>query len=207
MSSKRHWDTVYKSKAPTGVSWYQPHLTKSLQLISRTGIDTAGHLIDVGGGASTLVDDLLDQGFRHVTVLDISSEALNAARSRLGERADGAVWIEADVAEAALPHHGYQVWHDRAVFHFLTRVQDRQRYVRAVHHALQPGGHLIIATFGLNGPTRCSGLEIVRYSPETLRVEFGEEFTLLESLDEEHQTPFGTQQAFIYCYFRRSATS
>ena len=207
MSSKMHWDTFYKSHAPAGVSWHQPHLTQSLQLISRTGIDPAGDIIDVGGGASTLVDDLLDQRFTHVAVLDISSEVLNAARSRLGERADDVTWIEADVTEAALPHHGYEVWHDRAVFHFLTRVQEREGYVRAVRHALQPGGHLIMATFGLNGPTRCSGLEVIRYSAETLRAEFGEEFTLLERLHEEHRTPFGTQQAFIYCYFRRSSTS
>jgi 2-polyprenyl-3-methyl-5-hydroxy-6-metoxy-1,4-benzoquinol methylase len=203
MNAKTHWDHVYETKAPTQVSWYQEHARLSLQLIQRTGVPPTARVIDVGGGASTLVDGLVAAGFQHITVLDISSASLQLACQRLGAAAAGVTWIEADVTEAALPGHAYDLWHDRAVFHFLTRPADRQRYASAVRHAVRPGGHIIIATFALDGPDRCSGLETMRYSPATLHEEFGDGFTLADHAREIHRTPFGTDQSFLYCHFRR----
>lgn len=179
----------------------------SLELIKRTGSITSARIIDVGGGASTLVDDLFAEGFDQLTVLDISSAALKAAMDRLGRRSSTKVtWVEADITQAVLPHHFYDVWHDRAVFHFLTDEEDRHCYISAARQALKPGGYIIIATFAADGPLKCSGLEIVRYSPEKLQAEFGESFELLESFEEKHQTPFDTTQNFIYCTFRKGFT-
>ncbi len=163
MERKAHWEGIYTTKTPTGVSWYQPYASKSLELIKHTGVGTSAHIIDVGGGASTLVDDLLAEGFRHLTVLDVSSAALDAARQRIGARAAQEVaWIEADITQAVLPRLHFDVWHDRAVFHFLTDADERRRYVSAASLALKPGGHLIVATFAADGPVRCSGLNVVR---------------------------------------------
>ncbi len=198
----KHWELVYETKKPTEVSWYQLHLRKSLELISRTGISKDVHVIDVGGGVSTLVDDLLAQGFKHVTVLDIAAEALSVSKSRLGKSASQVTWIEADITQVVFPSHAFDVWHDRAVFHFLTNAEDRCKYVNAARHSLKPGGHLIIAAFSLNGPPRCSGLDVVRYSLQTMQAEFGSEFELVESLTEKHVTPFNTKQEFVYCHFK-----
>jgi 2-polyprenyl-3-methyl-5-hydroxy-6-metoxy-1,4-benzoquinol methylase len=203
MERKAHWEEVYRTTAPTGVSWFQEHPGVSLELIQRTGVDKAAQIIDIGGGASTLVDALIDSGFSHISVLDISAAALAVAQQRLAAAGADVTWLEADITQATLPAHCYDVWHDRAVFHFLTRREDRQRYVDAVHHAVKPGGHIIIATFAPDGPTRCSGLEVVRYDPESLHREFGESVELVESKHETHQTPCGTGQNFIYCYFRK----
>lgn len=203
MENKTHWEKIYHRKETTQVSWYQLHPYLSLQYIQKTGVGKSGHLIDVGGGASTLVDHLLDAGFQHVTVLDISVEALERVQQRLGQRAGSVTWLEADITQTTLPHHQYEVWHDRAVFHFLTEPQDRQRYVNAVLEAVRPGGHVIVATFASDGPERCSGLEVARYDSQSLHSEFGTDFELLDSTREEHQTPFGTQQKFIYCYCRK----
>jgi 2-polyprenyl-3-methyl-5-hydroxy-6-metoxy-1,4-benzoquinol methylase len=203
METKTHWEKVYHTKTATQVSWYQLHPSLSLQHIQNTGVGKTGHIIDVGGGASTLVDHLLDDGFHHVAVLDISAAALEAAQLRLGQRAASVEWLEADITQTTLAHHKYDVWHDRAVFHFLTDGHDRQRYVNAVREAVKPGGHVIVATFASDGPDHCSGLEVVRYDPESLHNEFGADFDLLDSAREEHHTPFGTQQKFIYCYCRR----
>lgn len=203
MQSKAHWEQVYQTKQATQVSWYQLHPSQSLRHIQNTGVDRAGRVIDVGGGASTLVDHLLEAGFQNLTVLDISGAALKVAQRRLGERAGMVTWLEADITRALLPEHAYDVWHDRAVFHFLTESQDRQRYVAAVKHAVKPGGHVIVATFASDGPERCSGLDVVRYDPESLHGEFGADFELLDSTLEEHQTPFGTGQKFVYCYCRK----
>ncbi|HEX6386452.1 MAG TPA: class I SAM-dependent methyltransferase, partial [Anaerolineae bacterium] len=161
--------------APTKVSWYQEHPQLSLHFIQRTGVDLARRIIDVGGGASTLVDELLAHGFRRVTVLDISPAALRVAQQRLGKRAAAVTWREADVTRTTLPARTYDVWHDRAVFHFLTDAEDRRRYVEAVQHAVRPGGHVIVATSSLDGPTHCSGLEVVRYDSQGLHQEFGDE--------------------------------
>jgi 2-polyprenyl-3-methyl-5-hydroxy-6-metoxy-1,4-benzoquinol methylase len=201
---KAHWENIYSVKAPTEVSWYQPHPATSLELINRTGITRAAQIIDVGGGASTLVDDLLSQGYSNITVLDIASAALEKSQARLGTRATSVSWIAADITQASLPPAHYDLWHDRAVFHFLTDAKDRQSYTRAVEESLKPGGHLIVATFASDGPKKCSGLDIVRYSPDELRGEFGDTFQLIESVDEAHQTPFGSEQRFIYCHFQKT---
>ena len=202
MDPKAHWEHVYRDKPPTKVSWYQPHALRSLDLIRRVSPPPSGAIIDVGGGASTLVDDLLDAGYHDLTVLDLSATALAEARARLGARAGDVRWIEADILTAPLPRAGYSVWHDRAVFHFLTAPADRARYVRQVRSAVRSGGFVIVATFADDGPTRCSGLEVHRYSPEALHAEFGAPFQLIASEREEHVTPGGGRQAFIYCLCR-----
>lgn len=203
MENKTHWEKIYHTKESTQVSWFQLHPYLSLQYIQNTAIGKDAHIIDVGGGASTLVDHLLDDGFQHVTVLDISAEALEIVQQRLGHRAGSVIWLEADITQTTLSHHKYDVWHDRAVFHFLTEAQDRQRYVNAVTEAVRPGGHVIVATFANDGPERCSGLEVARYDPQSLHSEFGTDFELLDSIREEHKTPFGTEQKFMYCYCRK----
>jgi SAM-dependent methyltransferase len=203
MNTKTHWEHIYESKAPTQVSWYQEHAQFSLQYIQNTGIRKTGHIIDVGGGTSTLVDDLIGDGFQHISVLDVSGAALRLTQQRLGAQANHVKWIEADITQADLPHQAYDLWHDRAVFHFLTQSEDRQRYVEVVRHAVRKGGHVIVATFAPDGPERCSGLEVVRYSPGSLHSEFGDGFDVVDSTRETHQTPFGTEQKFIYCYCRK----
>lgn len=199
MDPKAHWDQVYRSKAPTAVSWYAAHLATSLRLIEQVAPDRAAHIIDVGGGESTLVDDLLSAGYRDVSVLDISATAVEVAKQRLGTDADRVTWIVDDVTHAVLPEHRYDVWHDRAVFHFLTDLGARQAYVRQVAGAMKPGGHVIVATFGPEGPKQCSGLDVVRYDADTLHDEFGTHFKLVESTTELHETPWGATQQFIYC--------
>ena len=202
MQMKTHWEQVYTSNPATEVSWFQEHSALSLRLIQGTGVGKAGRIIDVGGGASTLVDDLLALGFGNVTVLDISAIALRMAQERLGPHASQVVWMEADITTVRLPRHSYDIWHDRAVFHFLTRAEDRMRYVEAVRLAVRPGGYVIVATFAPDGPSQCSGLDTVRYSPDTLHDEFGAAFELVESTREVHVTPFSTEQRFIYCCCR-----
>jgi ubiquinone/menaquinone biosynthesis C-methylase UbiE len=185
------------------VSWFREHLDNSLQLILNTGVERDAALIDIGGGSSTLVDDLLENGFADVSVLDISAAAMLNSKARLGEKAARVNWIEADITRVSLPENHFDVWHDRAVFHFLVEPEDRRRYVELVMRSLKVGGHIIVASFGLNGPPKCSGLDVVRYSPETMHNEFGSGFKLVKSLDETHETPFGTTQEFIYCYCRK----
>ena len=202
MSLKTHWEQIYQTKAPTQVSWYQEYSLQSLQFIAQTGIAKKGHIIDVGGGPSALVGDLLRDGYQYITVLDISVAALQAARERLGSRANKVTWLEADVLQTKLAHQEYDLWHDRAVFHFLTEPEDRRLYVNTVKEAVKPGGHVIVATFASDGPERCSGLPVMRYEPESLHNEFGESFELISSANELHHTPFGTEQKFIYCYCR-----
>ena len=205
MQVKSHWEHVYETKSVDAVSWFQPHAEQSLRLIRQTGLAQTASIIDVGGGASTLVDDLLDDGFRRVTVLDVSGAALAAARARLGERAASVTWLEADITQVALPRNAYDLWHDRAVFHFLTSDRDRQAYVAAVQRAVKPGGYVIVATFAEDGPLQCSGLPVVRYSPSALHAEFGATFNLERHEREEHHTPSGSVQKFIYCYCRKAA--
>ena len=199
--SKAHWENIYSTKSPESVSWYQPHAQRSLDWIVRTGIAREAQIIDVGGGASTLVDDLLDEGYEHITVLDLSDAALHVARKRLGARAEQVRWCESDVTTAEFPALMFNVWHDRAVFHFLTEAADRRAYVKQLRHAVKPGGHIIMATFSLDGPTHCSGLPIVQYSADTLQAEFGSYFELVEHANEQHTTPSGAVQHFIYCHF------
>lgn len=202
MQSKAHWDHVYSTKPVDAVSWYQPHAEQSLALIRGTGTARSGAIIDVGGGASTLVDDLLAEGYTDLTVLDLSAAALESARRRLGPRAGLVTWLEGDVTAVELPAHHYDVWHDRAVFHFLTEEEDRKAYVASVLRSVKPLGHVIVATFAEDGPSQCSGLPVVRYSPEQLHAEFGTAFALLKQEREAHHTPLGTVQKFIYCYCR-----
>ena len=204
MHNKDHWETVYSTKAEDGVSWFQAHADTSMQLIRASGLGKGAAIMDVGGGASTLVDDLLDDGYGNVTVLDLSGEALEASRRRLGARSQNVHWLEADITQAELAPHSVDLWHDRAVFHFLTSEEDRAAYVRQVLRALKPGGHVIMATFGANGPTQCSGLPVMRYAPEGLHAEFGEAFTMLSHEEQVHHTPFGTDQQFIYCMCRKA---
>ena len=198
-----HWDRVYAAKKPDQVSWFRPHLETSLALIERaTRGDLASSIIDVGGGASTLMDDLLLRGYRNLTVLDISQAALDTARERLGPNANRVRWLRADITQADLEEQAFDVWHDRAVFHFLVNEWDRRAYMQALERAMKPGGNVVIATFGPQGPTKCSGLETVRYGAESLQVEMGERLELLESFLEAHTTPSGLPQQFLYALFR-----
>lgn len=205
MRAKEHWEQVYASRAANAVSWYQAHADRSLGLIRTTGVSRNASIIDVGGGASTLAEDLLAEGYTDLTVLDISAAAIATAKARLGERALEVRWIEADITTINLPRHCIDVWHDRAVFHFLTGSEDRMTYICAILHAVRPGGHVIIATFAEDGPKKCSGLPVVRYSPEALHAELGGAFTLLRCEREGHITPAGAVQRFLYCHLRKSA--
>ncbi|MDQ2839543.1 MAG: class I SAM-dependent methyltransferase [Acidobacteriota bacterium] len=201
MDVQQHWEKVYGTKPPDEVSWFRPHLETSLALIERVARDNpSASIIDVGGGASTLVDDLIERGYLNITVLDISEAALDVVQKRLGKVAESVRWLRADVAQSSLPARSFDVWHDRAVFHFLTTPEERLAYVRNVASAVKPGGHVIVSTFGPEGPTRCSGLDVMRYDAESLHREFGTHFRLVESSKELHDTPFGTTQQFLYCY-------
>jgi ubiquinone/menaquinone biosynthesis C-methylase UbiE len=202
MSRQKHWDRIYRTKAPTEVSWYQPEARLSLELIHRVAPGLDASVLDVGGGASTLADGLLSAGYRDVTVLDLAPAALARAQERLGELATQVRWIVADVLDAPLPAASCAVWHDRAVFHFLTDPRDRARYVAQAQRIVRPGGHVIVASFAPDGPTHCSGLEVVRYDPYGLHAEFGSAFRLLVSAKEDHRTPAGTVQPFVYCLCR-----
>jgi len=200
MDAQRHWETVYKTKRPDEVSWYRAHLDVSLALIEQAAPNRGAQIIDVGGGESTLVDDLVARQYRRVSVLDLSSTALRVAKARLSDVAVGIEWLCGDVTTFTFARHRYDVWHDRAVFHFLTRETDRVAYVQQVARAVKPGGHVIVATFGPEGPTTCSGLDVVRYSANALHEEFGASFRLESHHTELHQTPAGRQQQFVYCY-------
>ena len=202
MDRKQHWSDVYSKQAPDRVSWYLLRPTLSLELIERAGADPKTGAIDVGGGTSTLVNELLEQGFENLAVLDVAGQALELARARLDDRADQVQWIEADVTEFEPPQQ-WGLWHDRAVFHFLTDASDRKAYRRALEAGVAPGGSAVISAFSLEGPERCSGLDVVRYSPESLADELGAAFELVEARDEVHVTPTGAEQAFVYCLFRR----
>ena len=204
MADKTHWENIYRTKTATQVSWFQEHAELSMRFIRGTGVGKTAQIIDVGGGTSTLVDDLLATGYKNITVLDISGSALSCAQERLGALGSSVTWLEADITQVDLPPEFYDVWHDRAVFHFLTQVEDRIRYVQAVKRSVKTGAHVIVASFGLSGPERCSGLDVVRYCSETMHDEFGNDFELVESTDETHHTPFGTDQQFIYCYCRKA---
>ena len=207
MKMKGRWDQVYRTRRPNEVSWYQPHLKVSLQLIEDAAGDRDSAIIDVGGGESTLVDDLSAMGYRNVSVLDVSSIALDVARARLQTRAADVNWLFGDVTTFSFDAHAYDVWHDRAVFHFLTEAEAREAYVRQVARAVKPGGHVIVAAFGPEGPTKCSGLDVVRYDPHALHDKFGARFELVDHLTELHRTPAGAVQQFVYCYCRVASQS
>jgi 2-polyprenyl-3-methyl-5-hydroxy-6-metoxy-1,4-benzoquinol methylase len=202
VDAKAHWDKIYTTKAPEALSWYRAHLDTSLTLIERAASARSASIIDVGGGESTLVDDLLRRGYRDLTVLDLSQTAIDVSRKRLGSDAKRVHWLVADIAEVHLQPGAYDLWHDRAVFHFLTTATQRVAYVRQVAHAVKRGGHVIVSTFGSHGPTKCSGLKVMRYDAGSLHGEFGARFHLVKSSKEVHHTPFGTTQQFLYCYCR-----
>jgi 2-polyprenyl-3-methyl-5-hydroxy-6-metoxy-1,4-benzoquinol methylase len=206
MQSKEHWEHVYVTKPTDSVSWYQPHAELSLKLIHETGLPLNASIIDVGGGASSLVDDLFHEGYSSLTVLDLSNAALLAAQARLGERANAVHWLEANITEVELSIQAYDIWHDRAVFHFLTSAEERQAYVAAVLRAVKPDGYVIVATFAEDGPLQCSGLPVMRYSATELHAEFGTRFALLKYQKEEHHTPSGAVQKFVYCLFQKLAS-
>jgi 2-polyprenyl-3-methyl-5-hydroxy-6-metoxy-1,4-benzoquinol methylase len=203
MNRKSHWESIYASRASPTLSWYQRHPRRSLDLIGRTALPKSARIIDVGGGDSFLVDELLREGYSDLTVLDLSKAALNGAQARLGsDVADRVAWLEGDILEVDMPSAAFDVWHDRAVFHFLTTADQRNAYIRAVKHAVRPGGHVIVATFAEDGPTRCSGLPVNRYSAAELHRTFGAPFQLIGSEREAHRTPVGVEQRFTYCWCR-----
>lgn len=202
MSNRSHWDNVYDTKAPETVSWYAPHLETSLNLIHQATTDKNAAIIDIGGGEATLVDDLLAEGYQDISVLDISQKAINVAKARIGKLSDQVHWYCADITQASLPQGYFDVWHDRAVFHFLTKEVDRVKYVELVKRSVKHGGHVIMSTFGPEGPEKCSGLEVVRYNAENLHGQFGKAFKLVNTLTEIHKTPTGSTQQFLYCFCR-----
>ena len=202
MSTQEHWNHVYETKAGDAVSWFQREPHTSLTLLDAAGVTTTSCVIDVGGGDSRLVDSLVARGVECVTVLDISAAAIARARTRLGSRASCVNWIVADVTSewTTAPQN---FWHDRAVFHFLVGESDRSRYVDRLRQVLAPGGHAIIATFAPDGPTKCSGLPVMRYSAESLQTALGPEFVPVQSFVEPHATPMGTTQSFLFAVFRK----
>jgi len=202
MERQTYWDNIYSQRQPTELGWYQAHPETSLRLIAASGVGKNAALIDIGGGASLLVDKLLGAGYAKVTVLDVSAAAIDAAQARLRGRAGAVRWLAQDVTAFA-PQEKYALWHDRAVFHFLTEAAERRAYLDAAASALEPGGQMIIATFALDGPEKCSGLPVVRYDAQSLAKEAGAHFELLESCGETHVTPGGGKQSFSYCRFRR----
>ena len=202
MNVQTHWEKIYREKSPDAVSWYSPHLETSLALIERAAPERMVSIIDVGGGESTLVDDLLAHGYQNITVLDVSQTAIDVTKNRLGSASERVQWVTADIVNGELAPKAYDVWHDRAVFHFLTAMEQRVAYVRQVARAVKPGGHVLVSTFGPEGPTKCSGLEVVRYDAESLHAEFGVRFRLLDSVKELHDSPFGPTQQFLYCLCR-----
>ena len=202
MQDRGHWDRVHGAREPDAASWYRPHLERSLAFVEAAGPGPDAGIIDVGGGASSFVDDLLDRGFRDITVLDISAAAIDRARERLGARADLVTWVVGDITTVDLPAARYDFWHDRAVFHFLTDPAARARYVAAVRRSLKLDGTIVVATFGPSGPEKCSGLDVMRYDAEALHGEFGGSFEKVGTATEVHKTPWGTEQEFVYCYCR-----
>jgi SAM-dependent methyltransferase len=200
MDVQTQWEGIFSQIAPDEVSWYRPHLETSLVLIDQAVAGRSASIIDVGAGESTLVDDLVACGYSNVTVLDISQTAIDANRKRLGKASERVHWLVSDITRVELEPATFDLWHDRAVFHFLTAACDRAAYVRQVARTVRRGGHVIVGAFGPEGPTKCSGLDVVRYDAESLHGEFGPRFRLIGSSKELHQTPFGTTQQFLYCY-------
>jgi len=200
LDRKNHWERVYQTRSPTDVSWYQTYPEQSLKLIEKNLMDKTQSIIEVGGGASVLVDYLIDAQFTHLSVLDISENALQHAKDRLKEKSQQIEWYVADILMFQPPHR-FDLWHDRAVFHFLVEEVDRKRYFSTLKKSLNKNGQVIIATFGTNGPEKCSGLPIKRYDKVSMIEEMGDEFELLDTFDEFHFTPNGSQQQFSYFHF------
>ncbi len=204
MSQRSHWERIYATRPSDRLGWYRPQLETSLAWIAELGLGSDAPIIDVGAGASTLVDDLLRAGYRRVTALDIAATALAVSRKRLGQRSREVTWLNADIRSADLPRGHYELWHDRAVFHFLTAPADRRRYLDQLRHALKPRGYLIVGAFTPAAPPQCSGLPVQRYTADTLRAELGAEFALQRQTEQVHRTPGGVEQQYLYCEFRRN---
>ncbi len=206
MDRKAHWEQVYQQKDSESVSWFQPRPEISMQLIAAAGLAQDASIIDVGAGASTLVDHLLDEGFARITLLDIAAPALEVTRQRLAHRSDGAgesiEYLAADITQATF-FEPFALWHDRAVFHFLTQETDRSAYLERLHQGLQSGGTFIVATFAQDGPERCSDLRVQRYSLEEVDAVLGERFVRIAQQSEQHPTPAGKQQSFVYGVYRK----
>ena len=203
--SQRHWRELYAAKPGTTLSWYQQIPDTSLSLIKNAGVKKTARIIDIGGGTARLVDVLLEKGYRDITVLDIAENALARTKARLGKETAAKIkWINADITRWQ-PQREYDLWHDRAVFHFLIRDTDVEVYKRALLQGLKPGGHLVIGTFAPEGPDHCSGLPVRRYSSDSLAEKLGHEFELVQSLTEDHTTPAGILQRFLFCRFTRVA--
>jgi SAM-dependent methyltransferase len=203
MDRKEHWEYVYNSKPNDRVGWYQPHLQTSIEWIRDLGLDKHAPIIDVGGGASTLADDLLRDSFRAITVLDISEVALTQIRQRIGEKASEVTWLAGDITTIELPARKYELWHDRAMFHFLTSPARQRRYRDNLLAALKPAGHVIIGTFSPEAPPKSSGLPVQRYDEERLAATLGTELELVRHHKEMHITPGGVEQMYLYCQFQR----
>lgn len=206
LTREQHWNDVYTRKEDTEVSWYEPEATVSLDLIARCEATREARIIDVGGGTSRLVDGLLGLGHMNVSVLDIAEAALAKARERLGDQASRVTWIASDVTTFATDAP-YDLWHDRAVFHFLRTEEDKRAYVDVLTRAVVPGGHVLIGTFALDGPERCSGLQVTRYDVQGIASVLGPTFTLVDSLAHAHTTPAGNVQRFTFAHFVRGAMS
>ena len=206
MASSRelHWDEVYATKSAETMSWFEEEPAISLAMIAATGLGKSAAIVDIGGGASLLVDRLIEQGHARVAVLDISATGLEVAKARLDAQHSKAGWILADVTHWEPPRGTFDLWHDRAVFHFLTDDADRAGYLKALERGLKPGGFVILATFALTGPAMCSGLPVRRYSAATLHAALGPDYELMESKQQAHRTPAGTAQDFLWCRFRKS---
>lgn len=202
MSTEAHWQAVYQAKTPEQLTWFAAHLAESLRMISDVSSPSA-RVLDVGGGASTLVDDLLERGYRDVTVLDVSAAALAASRQRLGDRGNSVRFIASDVTTVELEKNRFDVWHDRAVFHFLTVAAERQAYIERLRRSLVAGGHVVIGTFSMTGPSRCSGLDVIQYDAEKLAAELGGDFVLTAEHAATHVTPAGREQEFLFCCFKK----
>lgn len=206
MSNQNHWQSVYSSKESTAVSWYRKHLEQSLELIERCKLADSAAIVDVGGGASTLVDDLLERGFTDVTVIDLAAAAFEQVRKRLGPSADKVHWLVGDVTTPLLAADSIDLWHDRAVFHFMTEPEQRAAYLEQVRRVVRVGGYVLLGTFALDGPERCSGLEVARYSPDGLFAQLDSlaaGFEKVAEAREVHETPWGSEQAFSYVLVRR----
>jgi ubiquinone/menaquinone biosynthesis C-methylase UbiE len=202
MDFQKHWSEVYQNKAPDNVSWYQEKPELSLKLIEGTGLSENARIIDVGAGASTLVDHLLELGYSDLSLMDISAESLEISKKRVGEKSLRLKWLVGDVTKIELPKTAYDIWHDRAVFHFLTEEAQQKAYLEKIRASLAPKGHLIIATFASDGPLQCSGLDVMRYDAASLEKFFGKDFSLLSSYSESHITPWTSEQKFVYCHFQ-----
>ncbi|MGV7235009.1 MAG: class I SAM-dependent methyltransferase [Nitrosomonadaceae bacterium] len=205
MNDAEHWEAIYTSKSADQVGWYSLHLETSMRWIAELKLAPKDPIIDIGGGASTLVDDLLGSGHKDLSVLDLSEKAIHLTKERLGKASRSVTWLQGNVTEIELPSQHFKLWHDRAVFHFLVDPEIQQMYRDVVLKTVMKGGYFIIGTFTTNAPPQCSGLPVQRHTPDTLSNTFGKELELKQYNKEIHKTPSGIEQAYVYCLFQRTA--